>query len=113
MVERDFQRALESATGARPACVSLAHWPEVGPVDLMLENAVALELKWCRSGDTLGNCAWDVAKLGCAIAEGRVGEGFLAAGAPARHWEGGASGVDLFTPRLYEGDELARRYEGW
>jgi len=112
-VERDLQHAVESVSGARSAAIRLAHWPSVGPVDVMLPSRVALELKWCRSGDTLANCAWDIAKLGCAVAEGEVDEALVAAGAPAVHWESEALGVELFAPRVYRGDDLARRYESW
>lgn len=112
-VERDFQRAVESVSGARSAVVRLAHWPALGPVDVMLPGRVALELKWCKSGDTLINCAWDIAKLACAMAEGQADEGLVAAGAPALHWDTRASGVELFMACVYENDDLARGYEGW
>jgi hypothetical protein len=109
--ERDLQSAVSSVTGAGPRAIKLANWPAVGPVDVVLPDGVALELKWCRSGDTLGNCAWDIAKLACATAEGQVTEGHIVAGAPASHWESDADGVDLFAPRVYEDDALTRGYE--
>jgi hypothetical protein len=113
LVERDFQRAIEAASGARSARITLDRWPAVGSVDVMLADRRALELKWCRSGDTLANCAWDIAKLGCSIAERRVAEGFIAAGAPRPHWASGADGVELFGDATYTDDELIRRYESW
>jgi hypothetical protein len=113
LTERDFQRAVEGASGAHSAPIQLDRWPSVGSVDIMVPGRVALELKWCKSGDTLGNCAWDIAKLGCAIAEGRVARGLIAAGAPAAHWSSSAQGVELFTTRMYEDDDLTRRYESW
>jgi hypothetical protein len=79
----------------------------------MLPGAVGLELKWCTSGTTLVNCAWDIAKLGCALAEGQIAAGFIAAGAPAAHWEGPNLGVELFKPHTYEDDDLVRGYESW
>lgn len=111
--ERDFQRAVEAASGGHSASVLLTHWPTVGAVDIVLSGEVGLELKWCKSGDTLVNCAWDIAKLGCAIAEGQLTAGFIAAGAPAAHWDGHGSGTELFAPRVYEDDDLARHYERW
>jgi hypothetical protein len=53
LVERDFQRAVEQASGARSAGTRLSRWPSVGAVDVMLPDRVALELKWCKRGDTL------------------------------------------------------------
>lgn len=112
-VERDFQRAVESVSGVRSGSLPLAHWPAVGLVDVVLSGNIGLELKWCKSGDTLGNCAWDAAKLACAVAEGRLAEGLMAAGAPMAHWQTRSSGVDLFAPRVYESRELVREYDGW
>jgi len=111
--ERDFQRAMESVTDSGAAPLRLEHWPAVGPVDVMLPGRAALELKWCKSGDTLGHCAWDIAKLGCALAERQVERAFIAAGAPAPHWRSSAPGVELFTPRVYEYDAIVRAYESW
>lgn len=113
LVERDFQRALEEATGARSVSVELKRWPQVGPIDIVLTGGIALELKWCKSGDTLGNCAWDVAKLACALVEDKIAEGWIVAGAPAAHWDTNSSGVALFTSRAYVGDEIVRSYESW
>jgi hypothetical protein len=113
LVERDLQRALETTSGARSAALRLSRWPQVGRVDLMLRTGTALELKWARSGDTLCNCAWDIAKLASALAEGRAREAFIAAGAPSGHWDAGARGTELFSSRTYDGDAIVRDYEGW
>jgi hypothetical protein len=113
LTERDFQRAMESVTGGHPGRVELTHWPTVGPVDLVLPGDIALELKWCNSGDTLLNCVWDIAKLGSAIAEGEIAQGLIVAGAPAAHWADEAPGVELFARAVYDGDALVRRYESW
>lgn len=111
--EPDFQRVLEQTSGNGSTGVRLAHWPSVGAVDVMLAGRVGVELKWCTSGDTLANCAWDVAKLGCAIVEEQVSAGFIAAGAPASHWAHGDGGTELFEDGVYENDDLVRRYERW
>lgn len=112
-VERDLQNALEDATGAHSVRIELEHWPAVGPVDLMLSSRVAVELKWCKSGDTLANCAWDIAKLGCALMEGEVEDAYVVAGAPSAHWRGGRPGVELFAAQELRADDLVRRYESW
>lgn len=112
-VERDLQRAVEAASGARSSPVRLEHWPGVGSVDVMFPGQTAIELKWCKSGDTLANCAWDIAKLASALAEDEIEAGLIVAGAPASHWASSASGVELFDAITYEGDELVRRYESW
>ncbi len=113
MSERDFQRALEKVSGARSGALSLAAWPKVGRVDLELPDGVGVELKWCKSGDTLANCSWDVAKLATALAEHRLTDALIAAGAPIEHWSRAQPGVELFDDAVYESDELIRRYESW
>lgn len=79
----------------------------------MFPGRIAVELKWCRAGDTLANCAWDVAKLACALAEDQVDAAMIVAGAPASHWASSGSGVELFDAHTYEGEELVRRYASW
>lgn len=111
--ERDFQRAMEMTRRASPRSVPLAHFPGVGPVDLMNDSLGAVELKWCNSGDTLCNSAWDVAKLATLLAEGRVDNAWIAAGAPVAHWRSGAPGVELFERTSFDGDAIVRRYESW
>ena len=111
MTERDLQRKLEDVSGAGSRPLRLAAWPNVGRVDLELADGVGVELKWCRSGDTLVNCAWDIAKLGTALAEGQLLVAILVAGAPTQHWNEGQPGVELFDNTVYEGDDLVRRYE--
>ena len=113
MTERDFQRAVEAASGARSGALELASWPNVGRVDLELPGRLGLELKWCRSGNTLANCVWDVAKLATALAEGRLDEGVIVAGAPVAHWRGAASGVELFDDAVHSSEGLVKRYESW
>jgi hypothetical protein len=113
-VERDLQKALDDATGAGSVAIELTRWPKVGRVDLMLPGRIAVELKWCKGGDTLGNCAWDAAKLAAALAEGQITEGYLVAGAPLVHWATRNDGVELFGKHaLFTGDAIVRHYEGW
>jgi len=112
LVEHDFQLALEEATGASSAAIALKHWPEAGPLDLVLDGDVAIELQWCQSGDTLANCSWDIAKLACAVGERKVADGWLVAAAPSWHWNGRRPGVGLFKPRVYAGDDLIAEFEG-
>lgn len=102
--ERDLQEALELATGTAHA---------TGALDLELAPRVGLELKWAQSGDTLCNCAWDIAKLGTAVAEGRLDAGYLVAGAPDAHWNAGAPGTELLESAAYPGLAIVERYEGW
>jgi hypothetical protein len=85
-VERDFQRSMESVRAASPRTIVLEHWPGVGPVDLTADGGVAVELKWCKSGDGLCNGAWDIAKLATLLAERRADGAWIAAGAPVEHW---------------------------
>jgi hypothetical protein len=61
--ERDFQRAMEQATGEGSAPVKLDHWPSVGRIDVLLPGRTVLEL---NGATPWLNCAWDVAKLGAA-----------------------------------------------
>jgi hypothetical protein len=113
LVEQDLQEALESTTNAGSAQIELRHWPEVEPLDLLLDGDVAVELQWCQSGDDLAGCAWDIAKLACAVGERKVAEGWIVAGAPSWHWDTHRPGVELFTPRVYLGDDLVADYEDW
>jgi hypothetical protein len=113
MIERDLQHAMEAATGARSAAVTLSAWPNVGRIDLQLPGRVGLELKWCRSGDTLANCAWDIAKLATALRENRLAQGMVVAGAPAAHWNAPHPGVELFEDDLFESEALVSRYASW
>ena len=112
-VERDFQRAMEATRPASSLSVVLEHWPGVGPIDLVDERALGVELKWCRSGDALCNAAWDIAKLATALAEGAIGKAWIAAGAPVAHWISGAPGVELFELTRHDDDILIRHYESW
>jgi hypothetical protein len=111
MVEHDFQVALEESTGASSVSIELKHWPEVGPLDLVLDGDIGLELQWCQRGDTLAGCAWDIAKLACAVGERKIAQGWIVAAAPTWHWRGHRPGVDLFKPRTYVGDDLVVEYE--
>ena len=114
LVERDFQRAMEQVRAVASRAVMLEHWPRVGAIDLLDPHGrQAVELKWAKSGDTLCNSAWDVAKLATALVEERIADAWIAAGAPIAHWEAHAPGVELFAPAAYEGDALIGRYESW
>ncbi len=66
VVEGDFKRAVEASAASTS---SLGYWPRMAPIDVMRADNVGLELKWCMSGDALCNCAWDVAKLACPLAD--------------------------------------------
>jgi hypothetical protein len=112
-VERDFQRAIEQVRAVSSRMIVLEHWPGVGAIDLLDQDGLAVELKWARSGDTLCNSAWDVAKLATALVEERVEDAWIVAGAPITHWTARAPGVELFEPATYEGDALIRRYASW
>jgi hypothetical protein len=54
--ERDLQDAVESSSGTSSAAANLRCWPKVGRFDLCFDGVDAAELKWAKSGDTLGNC---------------------------------------------------------
>jgi hypothetical protein len=112
-VERDLQRAMEQARAASAQTLALERWPGVGAVDLVDPQGLAVELKWAKSGATLCNSAWDVAKLGTALVEERIDDAWIAAGAPTAHWDAHAPGAELFEAAAYEGDALIRRYEAW
>jgi hypothetical protein len=111
--EGDFQRAIESAASASSGSIQLDSWPAVGPVDVVLPGNTGVELKWCKTGDKLANCVWDIAKLATAIAEEKLAYGLIAAGAPDTHWATNSPGVALFTPGEHDTPELVRNYEGW
>lgn len=111
--ERDLQSALQNATGALPASLRLQRWPGVGPLDLRLPDGIGLELKWAVSGDTLCNCAWDIAKLATGIAAGEIESGFLVAGAPQLHWTSRAPGTELLESAVYPDPAIVNEYESW
>lgn len=79
-VERDFQRAMEQVRAVSSRMIVLEHWPGVGAIDLLDQDGLAVDLKWARSGDTLCNSAWDVAKLATALVEERVKDAWIAVG---------------------------------
>jgi hypothetical protein len=110
--EHDLQEALEAASGGSSLELTLRHWPQVGPIDLVLDH-FAYELQWCQSGDVLAGCAWDIAKLATAIAERKVSEGWIIAAAPAWHWDTRRPGVQLFREQTYFAEELIEDYEDW
>jgi hypothetical protein len=112
-VERDLQRAMEQARPVSPRTVVLKCWPAVGPIDLLDSHGLAIELKWAKSGDTLCNSAWDIAKLATALVEEQIEDAWIAAGAPIAHWDLRRPGAELFEPATYEGDALIWRYESW
>jgi hypothetical protein len=111
--EREFQRALEAATGRRSAALVLQQWPRVGRVDLQLDRGTALELKWAIDDNTLCNCAWDVAKLGAAIAGRKLQRGYLVAGAPDTLWNTRQTGTELLDTAEYHDPLIVSRYERW
>lgn len=87
-----------------------ARWPKVGQADVALERReerILLELKWGEGN--LRNCAWDLAKLGCALATGQASQAFLVAGAPAGNWNT-ALGSELFDEQSWPISHLRERY---
>jgi hypothetical protein len=112
--EHDLQQALEATCGASSAAIPLKHWPQVAPLDLVIDARVGIELQWCQSGDGLAGCAWDIAKLATASAERKIAEAWLIAAAPAWHWDSRRPGVELLRrEHAYVGDELVEDYEDW
>lgn len=118
--ERALEDALEEALSARVGPESWSAvsrqfslkdpaWPGVGPVDLALDlpgNPPALvELKW----DDLPACAWDMAKLALACANGQASGGILLAVAPTENWATNP-GRELFDPRGWRADLLLERF---
>lgn len=72
-------------------------WPDVGNVDLEVPvhgARIWVEVKWAD----LPNCAWDIAKLGLAVAEGSCAAAFMIAAAPAIYWNWGTEGAEFFDP---------------
>lgn len=113
LTEADLQAALAELGGIAAVPLTLKHWPAVGPIDVVLENDVGIELQWCISGDALAGCAWDIAKLAAAIAEHRLSAGWIIAAAPTWHWQTRRPGVELFREHAYMGEELVEDYEDW
>jgi hypothetical protein len=111
--EHDLQLALETVSGAGSVELQLKHWPEVGPLDLLIDGTTGVELQFCQSGDALAGIAWDIAKLATARAERRIEDGWIIAGAPTWHWQTRRPGVELIRERVYVGDELVEDYEDW
>ena len=49
---------------------------------------VFCELKWGGGASILGECCWDLAKMGLAVAKGACSAAVLLAGAPRTRWLG-------------------------
>ena len=113
LTEADLQVALAQLGGTAAVPLTLKHWPATGPVDLVFEDGIGVELQWCISGDSLAGCAWDIAKLACAIAERKLSDGWIIAAAPTWHWQTRRPGVELFREHAYLGEELVEDYEDW
>lgn len=113
LTEADFQAALASVAGEPSVAMTLKHWPEIGPFDLVLDEFAGIELQWCISGDGLSGCAWDIAKLASAIAEHKLTYGWILAAAPSWHWQTRRPGVELFRERDYLAEDLVEDYEDW
>ena len=113
LTEADLRAALATVAGEPAVEFTLRHWPQAGPIDLVVDHYVGFELQWCISGDGLSGCAWDIAKLATAIAEHKLSEGWVIAAAPSWHWLTRRPGVELFRPHIYVGVDLVEDYEDW
>ena len=64
---------------------------------------VFVELKWGDGARVLGQCSWDLAKMGLAVAKRACSSAFLLAGAPSRRWEQpGLEGPELFRDGVHD-----------
>lgn len=115
--EADLEKALEAELASRVDVsrqhpVKLDSWEgRLGPVDLSVQDESGLtliEAKW--GGGALWNCAWDVAKLATALAEGVADHGYLVAGASRAAWSEGVEGVELFDAGRWDADSLLSRF---
>lgn len=121
LTERLFQAAaLRPHVERLGPCVSerapqLADWSP-GKVDLVIGDdaePVWVELKWCRSPDTFGNCVWDAGKLAAAVREGRTKYGYLLVGAPVSVWKQRGNDGRVMDVSCHPGDTLVTEHASW
>ena len=117
LVEKDLEIALLDSLAPhisteRQRHLKLESWHgSLGAADIAIEDASGpdlIEAKWGSAA--LWNCAWDVAKLATAIAEGAARGGFLVAGASLADWEAGVEGSELFDTEPWSVEDLLHRY---
>ena len=111
--EADVLAALAQGAGTASVPLTLKHWPAIGPLDLVLDGDIGIELQWCISGDGLAGSAWDIAKLAATIAEHKLAAGWIIGAAPSWHWETRRRGVELYREQAYTSDDLVEDYEDW
>lgn len=92
-----------------PATVTREHpfqtvdWVSRAGVDVAVRGLPGLapvfgELKWGDGRRLLGECSWDLAKMGLAVAKGACSAAFLLAGAPRKRWDNpDIEGAELFV----------------
>lgn len=112
-LKRELRLSMREAGPDVPATehkVRLTGWPGVGAADIALLGQgppVLIELKWGTG--TLYNCAWDAAKLACALHEGAASACFMVAGAPISGWSS-AIGFELFADGEWETPAFMQRH---
>lgn len=87
-------------------------WESRASVDLGIGcppdvTPVFCELKWGNSATALGECSWDLAKMGLAVSVNACSAAALVAGAPQRRWEqAGLEGPELFVSGQHSFDHV-------
>ncbi len=76
------------------AGVDLAYYVRHG---LRRTGPAFVELKWGDGRRKVGECVWDLAKMGLARALGKAPFAALVAGAPTTRWSSGIEGTELFA----------------
>ena len=93
------------------------HFPRVGGVDIVLGAPGALpaylELKCGASHDALGDCAWDVMKLGVCISQGACSMGYLVAATLERGFDEGRVGTELLASGEWSATGIRADYASW
>lgn len=76
---------------------------DIGIRGLPQSAPVFCELKWGDGASVLGECVWDLAKMGLAVAKSACSAAVLLAGAPQRRWtQLGLEGPELFDADRHE-----------
>lgn len=95
------ERHIEASICREHPCL-LDDWPSRAGVDLALRRPrsapIFFEAKWGDGRRVLGECIWDLAKMGLAVAKGAAERAFLLAGAPVSRWAHvQTEGAELFN----------------